>query len=94
VKFRPAVRMALLAVELVLILGLMAGLISYSTEYVLLMKAIDRRSDLAGMPMWIPHAALGIGFGLIALITLWRMVKLLAHRGEAEPPPSERQIPG
>ena len=44
--------------------------------------------------MWIPHAALGIGFGLIALITLWRMVKLVTHRGEPEPPPSERQIPG
>jgi TRAP-type C4-dicarboxylate transport system permease small subunit len=44
------------------------------------MQAIDRRSDLANLPMWIPHMSLAVGFGLIALITLWRIIELLAGR--------------
>jgi C4-dicarboxylate transporter DctM subunit len=69
-RFPFKVRMALLAVELVLILVLMVVLLRESAHYTLLMQAIDRRSDLGAMPMWVPHSALCIGFSLIGLITL------------------------
>lgn len=91
-RFPQSVRTVLLGIELLLILGLMTLLLSQSIKYVLLMKAIDRRSDLAGMPMWLPHSALCVGFGLIGLITLWRIVKLLGDRGEPEGHPSDARF--
>jgi TRAP-type C4-dicarboxylate transport system permease small subunit len=41
------------------------------------MLIIGRTSDMAGVPMWIPHGAVAIGFGLILLITLWRAMRLI-----------------
>jgi TRAP-type C4-dicarboxylate transport system permease small subunit len=54
----------------------------------MLMKMIDRRSDLAAMPMWIPHAALCVGFALIALITFWRLIAMLVKKPELEGHPT------
>ena len=88
-RFSHSWRVALLAVELVLISGLMALLFSQSLKYVSVMKLIDRRSDLGGFPMWVPHSALVVGFGLIGLISLWRLVKLFAARAELEEHPWE-----
>jgi TRAP-type C4-dicarboxylate transport system permease small subunit len=91
-RFPHSVRVALLGVELVLVLVLMVVLVSQSTKYALLMKLIDRRSDLAALPMWIPHTALVVGFGLIGLMTLWRIVELFATRAEPEEHPSDARI--
>jgi TRAP-type C4-dicarboxylate transport system permease small subunit len=41
--------------------------------YVDLMIAVDRRSDAAGIPMALPHAAVAAGFALVALIALRRL---------------------
>jgi TRAP-type C4-dicarboxylate transport system permease small subunit len=79
-RFPRPVRVVLLWIELVLVVVLMIVLMSQSSRYAAVMQAIDRRSDLANLPMWIPHMALAIGFGLIALITLWRIIELLAGR--------------
>jgi TRAP-type C4-dicarboxylate transport system permease small subunit len=91
-RFSERVRLALLGAELMLIAVLMAVLTSQSAKYAMLMEAIDRRSDLAGLPMWMPHVALVIGFGLIGLMTLWRMIELLAARAEPEEHPSDARI--
>jgi TRAP-type C4-dicarboxylate transport system permease small subunit len=91
-RFPERVRLALLGIELVLIAVLMAVLMEQSSRYAMLMLALDRRSDLAGLPMWVPHIGLAIGFGLIGLMTLWRIVELLAKRGEPEEHPSDARI--
>ena len=44
-----------------------------SAGFVRQMMAVDRRSDAAGMPMAVPHAAVTVGFLLIALIALRRL---------------------
>jgi TRAP-type transport system small permease protein len=79
-RFPHPVRVVLLWIELVLVVALMIVLMSQSSRYAAVMQAIDRRSDLANLPMWIPHMSLAVGFGLIALITLWRIIELLAGR--------------
>jgi TRAP-type C4-dicarboxylate transport system permease small subunit len=91
-RFPAKVRLALLGIELVLIAVLMAVLMEQSTRYAMLMRALDRRSDLAGLPMWVPHSGLAIGFGLIGLMTLWRIVGLLAAKEEPEEHPSDARI--
>jgi TRAP-type C4-dicarboxylate transport system permease small subunit len=79
-RFPHRVRVVLLWIELVLVVALMIVLMSQSSRYAAVMQAIDRRSDLANLPMWIPHMSLAVGFGLIALITLWRIIELIAGR--------------
>jgi TRAP-type transport system small permease protein len=86
------VRIALLGIELGLILGLTVILAKQSFVYAAQMQLLDRRSDLAGLPMWVPHAALFVGFGLIALITCWRIVELFACRLEPEEHPTEAAL--
>jgi TRAP-type C4-dicarboxylate transport system permease small subunit len=72
----PAVRRALQACELVL-MACLTGITAFqSFHYAGAMLALDRRSDNAGIPMWLPHGAVALGFALISLITLWRVVRL------------------
>jgi TRAP-type C4-dicarboxylate transport system permease small subunit len=40
------------------------------------MLRIGRTSDMAGVPMWIPHGAVALGFGLILVIAIWRFVAI------------------
>jgi TRAP-type C4-dicarboxylate transport system permease small subunit len=91
-RFPPRARVALLWLELALVLVLMIVLMSHSIKYATFMQLIDRRSDLASLPMWIPHAALAVGFGLIGLITLWRIVELAAGRAETDERPSGAEL--
>ncbi len=75
-------RRALQAVELILI-AVLAGFVTWqSARYAVQMYGLDRRSDNAGIPMWIPHGAVAVGFALIGLITLRRVLSF--GRGEAE----------
>jgi TRAP-type C4-dicarboxylate transport system permease small subunit len=83
---------ALLGIELFLILGLTVILAKQSFGYAAQMQLIDRRSDLVGLPMWVPHAALFVGFGLITLVTSWRIVELFASRLEPEEHPTEAAL--
>jgi TRAP-type transport system small permease protein len=91
-RFPRRVRVALLGLELILIVVLMAILCFQSMKYSMLMFTLDRRSDLAGFPMWLPHMALCLGFALIGLMTLWRLLEMLAARAEPEDHPSEARI--
>lgn len=87
-----SIRTALMAAELCLIIALTGVLATRSFEYAVQMEILDRRSDLAGLPMWIPHSALFIGFTLIALIALWRAIELFTGRVELEEHPTEAPL--
>jgi TRAP-type C4-dicarboxylate transport system permease small subunit len=38
------------------------------------MVLLEQVSDLAHVPMWIPHGAVVLGFALMVLIMLWRAI--------------------
>jgi TRAP-type C4-dicarboxylate transport system permease small subunit len=71
---RRLVRMA----ELVVIVILATFVLWNSTYYAEQMFIIGRVSDMARVPMWIPHGAVAVGFGLMALIGCLRLVQALA----------------
>jgi hypothetical protein len=53
------------------------------------MWAIGRTSDMAGVPMWIPHGLVGLGFALMLIAAAWRLVglpKQAAGKGEEAKP--------
>ena len=62
--------------ELALVLALAALVLYVSSQYVAQMASIDARSQNAGIPMWIPHSAIVIGFGLIAALSVLQVVQL------------------
>ena len=73
---RQGVRMA----ELVLVAVLAGFVLWNSSYYVKQMFIFGRVSDMGRIPMWIPHSAVAAGFGLIALVSCWRLVELLTGR--------------
>ena len=73
---RRLVRIAELAVIITL-----TGLVLWnSTYYAMQMFAIGRVSDMARMPMWIPHGVVALGFGLMAVIGCLQLVQILSGR--------------
>jgi TRAP-type C4-dicarboxylate transport system permease small subunit len=66
--------------ELAAIVVLAAFVLWNSTYYAKQMFNIDRVSDMAQVPMWIPHGAVAVGFGLMALIACIRLAQILAGR--------------
>jgi TRAP-type C4-dicarboxylate transport system permease small subunit len=85
----PGVRLALRIAEQVLLLVLAAFVVSQSYFYAGQMLRIGRRSDMAGVPMWIPHGFLVAGFSLIFLVALWRVFSIARSPGE---PNGETQL--
>jgi TRAP-type C4-dicarboxylate transport system permease small subunit len=79
----PALRLALRIAEQILLLVLAAFVVSQSYFYAGQMLRIGRRSDMAGVPMWIPHGFLVAGFSLIFVVALWRLVGVI--RSPAQP---------
>jgi TRAP-type C4-dicarboxylate transport system permease small subunit len=86
--FPQWLRTSLRAVELFLVALLAGFVLVHSASYAWQMLALDRKSDNAGIPMWIPHSAVALGFGLIALIALWRGLEMA--RGTPEDGPAGR----
>ena len=76
------VQAALAATELVLVVALAAFVLYVSSGYVKQMAGLDARSQNAGIPMWIPHSAIVIGFGLIAVLGVLQIVQLF-RKGDA-----------
>ena len=75
-----------------LLLAVLAGFVlSQSYFYARQMLRIGRSSDMAGVPMWIPHGVVALGFGLILIIALSRVIGTgrrapePAAKGEAKP---------
>lgn len=61
--------------ELVLMLATAGFVFKQSWGYAAQMASMGRRSDAAEIPMAVPHSAVAIGFGAIALIALWRLAR-------------------
>ena len=87
----PPVRAVLRGLELALMAGLCGFVFALSANYALQMFRLGRRSDTADVPMWIPHGAVALGFGLMALIAAWRGIQALAGR-QASPPIGEDAV--
>ena len=69
--------------ELATIVIITAFVLWNSTYYAKQMFGIGRVSDMARVPMWIPHGVVAAGFGLMALIAGLRLVELLTGRAPA-----------
>src|SRR5256885_4139719 len=69
------VQTVLSVIELGLIIVLAALVLYVSSGYVEQMAGLDARSQNAGIPMWIPHSAIVLGFGLIALLAVLQFVQ-------------------
>ena len=83
VQFMPATVRFLLRLAEQLLLAVLAGFVlSQSYFYASQMLRIGRTSDMAGVPMWIPHGAVALGFGLILVIALWRLVGIVRRTPE------------
>jgi TRAP-type C4-dicarboxylate transport system permease small subunit len=72
----PAVRFLLRLAEQILLVALAGFVLSQSYFYARQMLRIGRTSDMSGVPMWIPHGAVALGFALILVIALWRIVTI------------------
>jgi TRAP-type transport system small permease protein len=77
-----AAKAALGALELALILVLAGFVLYVSSGYVKQMAGLDARSQNAGIPMWIPHSAIVLGFGLIAALSVVQIIQLF-RKGDA-----------
>ena len=77
------VRRLIRIVELAVIVILASFVLWNSTYYAMQMFDIGRVSDMAQVPMWIPHGVVAAGFGLMALIAGLRLFELLAGREPA-----------
>lgn len=63
-------RRAIQVIEL-LVIGTLAGVVVYlSGQYAYNMMRLNRLSDVAQIPMWIPHGGVTLGFALILVIVL------------------------
>ena len=76
--------------EGVAIVVLTAFVLWNSTYYAKQMFSFGRVSDMAHVPMWIPHGAVAVGFGLMALIGCLRLVEVLIGRPLFSPSDPER----
>ena len=56
----------------VVVLGGFTTFLSY--RYAAEMAQLGRLSDMASIPMWIPHGMVAVGFGLITLIAVLELV--------------------
>jgi TRAP-type C4-dicarboxylate transport system permease small subunit len=68
-------KIALEALELILVITLAAFALVQSVRYVADMMRFGVKSPLAQIPMWIPHSAVAVGFTLIALVALLAIVR-------------------
>jgi TRAP-type C4-dicarboxylate transport system permease small subunit len=75
VRFMPPVlQLALRIAEQLLLIALSAFVLSQSYYYASQMLRIGRTSDMAGVPMWLPHGLVALGFGLMLIVAVWRLV--------------------
>lgn len=68
---------------------LVCGAMSWaSLRFVVQVHGMDQLSDGAGVPMWIPHSAVLVGFSVMTLIFARALVIGLRQRAAAAPTPS------
>ena len=90
VRFFPTFIQALLRIlEQLLLIALAGFVLTQSFFYARQMLRFGRLSDMAGIPMWIPHGTVALGFGLILVVAICRLVHMARgmpeSSGEARP---------
>jgi TRAP-type C4-dicarboxylate transport system permease small subunit len=91
VQFMPVpVRATLRIAEQLLLAALACFVLTQSYFYARQMLRIGRTSDMAGVPMWVPHGTVALGFGLMLIIAIQRIVVIARRpaaidRGETQP---------
>jgi TRAP-type C4-dicarboxylate transport system permease small subunit len=84
VRFLPVpIRVLLRVAEQLLLMTLAGFVLTQSVLYAGQMLRIGRVSDMTGLPMWIPHGTVAVGFGLVLIVAAWRLVRMA--RPLAEP---------
>jgi TRAP-type C4-dicarboxylate transport system permease small subunit len=93
VRFMPVpVRLALRIAEQLLLIALAGFVLSQSYFYASQMLRLGRTSDMAGVPMWIPHGSVALGFALILLIAVWRLVTVATGREQPRSAPADGEV--
>jgi TRAP-type C4-dicarboxylate transport system permease small subunit len=93
VQFMPnPVRLTLRIAEQILLIVLAAFVLSQSCFYASQMWRIGRASDMAGVPMWIPHGSVALGFALILLIAAWRLVAVITRHADDHSAPADGEV--
>jgi TRAP-type C4-dicarboxylate transport system permease small subunit len=80
---RP-VQVSLRFAEIVVLVAAAGLVVAHSYRYTANMLVLGRVSDVGGIPMWIPHGGVVIGFAMIAVIALAQLWDL-ARGTEAAP---------
>ncbi len=89
VRFLPKpLQLALRVIEQLLLITLAGFVLTQSYDYAQRMKMIGRTSDMAGVPMWIPHGTVALGFGLVLIVALWRLLGIVQRK----PEPAAREV--
>lgn len=87
VRFMPAwLQLALRVIEQLLLVALAGFVVSQSYFYARQMMRLGRTSDMAGVPMWVPHGTVALGFVLILIVALWSVLGFMRRA----PGPAER----
>jgi len=82
-RFLPTRVLALLRIiEQILLITLAGFVLAQSYFYAWQMWRFGRTSDMAGIPMWIPHATVALGFALILAVAVWRLVRMARQMPE------------
>jgi TRAP-type C4-dicarboxylate transport system permease small subunit len=85
-QFMPQpLRLALRVAEQLLLIAIAGFVLTQSFFYARQMLRIGRTSDMAGVPMWIPHGAVATGFALILIVTIWRLIGIARRSPETTP---------
>jgi len=61
--------------EVLMVVVLSVFVVTQSARYTWQMFVLDRRSDNAGIPTWIPHGAVALGFLLIAFAVVFQLAR-------------------
>jgi TRAP-type C4-dicarboxylate transport system permease small subunit len=92
IRFFPTpIQLLLRVLEQVLLIALAGFVLTQSFFYARQMLRIGRTSDMAGVPMWIPHGMVALGFALMLIVAVWGLIRMAqrmtarAAGGETKP---------
>jgi TRAP-type transport system small permease protein len=85
-RFSARLRTVVRGVELAVFLTVASFVTLQSFYYTMRMFKLGQVSDLAEIPIWIPHAAVVVGFALMAVVVLRRAVAFVLGQEGARAP--------
>jgi len=87
VRFFPGpIQLTLRVLEQLLLITLAGFVLSQSWFYARQMLRIGRSSDMAGVPMWIPHGSVALGFLLMLIFAVCGLIHIVLRMRR---PPAE-----